>query len=596
MIPNLYILCVLAQFIDAPALAGQLYSNTALLSRSRSAIPLDLPDYEETLHRVKLHQRNVDEASRESVDNGGRETSHSHGYNSTQGATTAAKADKTDSIAEMTSSLRWRRNLTMEEESDDPHLSNMSIALRILIWMVIVVGLNICVYLLFVTGETLEIEAKDKVVGFCFYTVFVEFAIYSSVIPDTLSWTQRIDDQPAFSGYLIGAFMICSCFGYILLTVMNQRNTDWSVVHAKALNTVGGSISIIGTIIFTFYGAHGEETSETLFKLALGRCICGFGAGISLASTRVMIMKIVLRKDLVMTNTTYTFWLIIGQAMGSVCASMGKLLFEVLVGHHAVAYAIYSVWAVCGLQLVAYITKLYATCCLPSKIEDMIQTWALASGGSTHRAVDYSTHRVIIYCCVFVCAARSVASSGLPAATSMIMERDFGWSQNRIGFFISICYLMAIPIRIIHTRYKHCGSERTWMRIYMALTLVGCILLFETFASWVYPGSQLTRLVFLIVGDCIMLPCMLYVGGMVEGTANSHSLTSETYFTITHIVLYCKVASNVAGYGLGPTIARWFLSGHNQDIYALQQATLTVATILALELAFHLERTMKVLA
>merc|ERR1719313_3051554 len=82
---------------------------------------------------------------------------------------------------------------------------------------------------------------------------------------------------------------------------------------------------------------------------------------------------------------------------------------------------------------------------------------------------------------------------------------------------------------------------------------------------------------------------MLYVGGMVEGTANSHSLPQGTYFTITHIVLYCKVSSNVVGYGLGPTMARWFLDHGSQDIYALQQAFLTAVTILALELAFYKE-------
>merc|ERR1719473_885195 len=89
---------------------------------------------------------------------------------------------------------------------------------------------SISAYLPFVRGEAWyyalaedgKMQQKEKCLGFCFYTACIECIVFSSLIADSLLWTTRLGNYPAFSGFLIGSWMATTTLGYVLTAVMNR--------------------------------------------------------------------------------------------------------------------------------------------------------------------------------------------------------------------------------------------------------------------------------------------------------------------------------------------------------------------------------------
>mmetsp|Transcript_88267 Transcript_88267/g.189482 ORF Transcript_88267/g.189482 Transcript_88267/m.189482 type:complete len:599 (+) Transcript_88267:82-1878(+) len=432
-------------------------------------------------------------------------------------------------------------------------------------------------YLCFVRGKPWYFDGiqgtlspTEHALCFCFFNVFANHIVFSSIIPDLQAWAKSVSVSQRFSGFVFGAWMAATLFGYLLLWHKNRKQEDWSVVTMRPLLMWSSFLSAMGSVLFMVCA--GRRPSASVIHISLftcGRILAGIGAGISLAATRVFAMRVTPVADQPMCNARYTFYLTSGVGFGPIAGSAVKGVVSSVYGYSS------SVYAMGGLHIALCLILMIGSVCFPRTTDVVV----MASPRRPREVVSgegevASAHRMVICSCIFITFSRAMAVGGLEVATANILENKYGWSNVHIGWMIGASYLVCIPQRLCHESYKHLLSTTIWIRSGLVLSCVGSALFFETLAKRLFPYDS-GRVGLLILADVLLFPSMQLVSGLIEGTANKHSLPHGNTFALTNVVLYSKFATNFMGFLIGPMCADWQLQRGGQNWYAFQQLVLT---------------------
>jgi len=447
-------------------------------------------------------------------------------------------------------------------------------------------------YLLFVCGKPWYKEAVDGALShvehslcFCFFSVFANHVIFASVIPELQTWTRNMAASQRYSGFLFGSWMAATLFGYVLLWYMNSKQNGWSTKMMRPLLICSSCLSLVGTVVVLMC-ANRPASDLSICLFAAGRIFAGLGAGMSLASTRVFSMWITPAAEQPMCNSRYTFYVSVGVGLGPLAGSTLTCLVALLCGPLQ-----YSTDPVCGMHISLCLVLFLGAYRFPSPSEldaegaDEIRGGAPPSVGCEDDAFEASARRPrwVICCCVFISLSRAVAISGLEVATASILENGYGWSTVHVGWIVGSSYLLCIPQRLLHERCKHFLSINYWIRFGVATSIVGSVLFFESVAALLASGSP-GRVGVLILADVLLFPSMQLINGLIEGTANKHSLPHGSAFALTNVVLYLKFATNFVGFLSGPIMADHQIEQGGQDSYAGQQLILSILCGLIFEI------------
>jgi len=447
-------------------------------------------------------------------------------------------------------------------------------------------------WLLFVSGKPWYRDAVDGALSrvehslcFCFFSMFANHVIFASVIPELQTWTRNMAASQRYSGFLFGSWMAATLFGYVLLWYMNRKQEGWSTKMMRPLLICSSCLSLAGTVVVLMC-TNRPASSFSISVFAAGRIFAGLGAGMSLASTRVFSMWITPAAEQPMCNSRYTFYVSVGVGLGPLAGSTLTCLVALLCGPLQ-----YSTDPVCGMHISLCLVLFLGAYRFPSPSEldaegaDEIRGGAPPSVGCEDDAFEASARRPrwVICCCVFISLSRAVAISGLEVATASILENGYGWSTVHVGWIVGSSYLLCIPQRLLHERCKHFLSINYWIRFGVATSIVGSVLFFESVAALLASGSP-GRVGVLILADVLLFPSMQLINGLIEGTANKHSLPHGSAFALTNVVLYLKFATNFVGFLSGPIMADHQIEQGGQDSYAGQQLILSILCGLIFEI------------
>lgn len=429
-----------------------------------------------------------------------------------------------------------------------------------------------------------------RALGSCFFLVFIDHALVSALIPDNLSLATSIHASNSFSGVLFAAYVCSTALGYVLVWLLNVVWPYFSIVQIRPLLT-GGVIAIgvgvnlfAGTLVFLDSAWVSDDVAAVL--LTFGRSLAGIGTGVQLFTTRIFAMRVASQAEQPACNALYTFYLMLGIGVGPVAGAFCREVLA-LVGTSAEVRLV----SVLGMNLSVCAAMISACWGFPHCEEvDIIpesqQVLTSSSGpaqGQIQSQQQLDKRKLVICCIIFVVGVRGTSVAGLEVATSMILERDFGWSSNQIGWVFSLSYLACIPQRKLYEKLKCTMSTAYWIRLLMATSVVGSVLLVESLADGLLPGPE-GRAFLLVVADCLLIPSLIFVDALLEGIAFSLSVPSSSDCSLNQLVLYTRLVVNCLGSLAGPSFSRGILKVSGQDGYALQQLMLTLSIFFVVEI------------
>ena len=74
-------------------------------------------------------------------------------------------------------------------------------------------------------------------------------------------------------------------------------------------------------------------------------------------------------------------------------------------------------------------------------------------------------------------AMRGFITSGVEAASCLLLQDHFAWNQDSIGFCIGLTFCLVVPGYLLHRQYQARCSDIAWIRIYTAIAMLATTLL-----------------------------------------------------------------------------------------------------------------------
>lgn len=190
--------------------------------------------------------------------------------------------------------------------------------------------------------------------------------------------------------------------------------------------------------------------------------------------------------------------------------------------------------------------------------------------------------KVVLMCSGLVMnALRGFVISGLEAATSLLLEEEFGWERRDIGIVIGLCFLFCIPVKALYGNLKNELKITQWIRLMTCLSMIGTIPLF----SFACPGGPYCGWMILL-GDAILFPTLFLGDGLSSGLLmmSQHLCPVGSWLDANHIMLYRGLMVAGMGRTWGPPAARMQIDHSGQNSYASQQLALAAVYLVVFEL------------
>ena len=74
-------------------------------------------------------------------------------------------------------------------------------------------------------------------------------------------------------------------------------------------------------------------------------------------------------------------------------------------------------------------------------------------------------------------ALRGFITSGVEAASCLLLQDHFAWRQDSIGFCIGMTFCLVVPGYMLHKQYQARYSDIAWIRIYTGIAMLATALL-----------------------------------------------------------------------------------------------------------------------
>eukprot|EP00746_Dinoflagellata_sp_MGD_P146373 gnl/MRDRNA2_/MRDRNA2_78861_c0_seq2.p1 gnl/MRDRNA2_/MRDRNA2_78861_c0~~gnl/MRDRNA2_/MRDRNA2_78861_c0_seq2.p1 ORF type:complete len:647 (-),score=82.69 gnl/MRDRNA2_/MRDRNA2_78861_c0_seq2:21-1961(-) len=414
------------------------------------------------------------------------------------------------------------------------------------------------------------------------------------VIPASSALMHDLGLGATASGVLIGCAWPLSAVVAFLMKPLVQH---WDQSRVRRILLVNYALQALGTLAFALasdppaaFGMIGKNQRLAVFFIS--RLIVGISGGSDLL-LNVMVWKVVPAKETVSleVNKTYCRILAIGLgplAFSLVCWATGASNPRTHSAHPAYAYSL--LWLIFGIL---------ASVALPEELTSLIENKE-AEDNMVHpeatcnehqntcniRALPEKTRRSIWFAGMFYGFERALMISALEAATSLIIEMEFGWNVKDVGLAVSMTFFIGLPFAQLLNiaRESSLISEARLMSGAAVTSVVASVLLFPSiFLARALQAQGLSAVISVLVADCFIFTSRYLANGIVDGLAVQSSLPG-TFYSVENFRLCESLLQDSLARFMGPIIARYLIAYHGRAAYSIFQlcvSSLGCLTLLA---------------
>jgi len=433
--------------------------------------------------------------------------------------------------------------------------------------------------------------------------LFVQHMNYTLILPYSYLTAVSVGLGAVYSGFLIGMYMT----GVMLGSVMMWFLLVWSPTlweHARRLSLAAASCNLLGSAIYCAISSGIDTTgaedrhssvlpiSGIAIALLGSRLLDGFGTGIIVQLAVVNVTHLFASKERPSQMANNQFAVMMGIGLGPLMGSaVCKLDFCHPDSEPLAACGIaYVGTAVAALIVVAVrFPELHGTIedHTPAQVPSVPAHTLVQNEGQSKQESQLSLRTKIIIASsgLAMNAMRGFVISGLEAATSLLLEDEYGWNRNDIGVVIGVCFLACVPVKAFYERSKSWLKVTQWIRLMSILAIAGSLLLFSPACHLLGPGGKHCGVI-LLLGDAVLFPTLFLGDSLNSGLMmmSQHLLSAGSWFDANHIILYRGLAVAGCGRTFGPPLARSQIAAGGQNSYASQQLVLAAVYLLMFEI------------
>jgi hypothetical protein len=394
----------------------------------------------------------------------------------------------------------------------------------------------------------------------------------SVLIPTSYELSQEMDCTAAVSGLLLGSGYLLTPVGCIGGAFLYKWCSMTSVRLVAVISTfILMAQNLIHAVALDSQTEHGPETMWFLITL---RFFCGLGKmsyvcqyvayNVTPKSHRIGLSVMVA----VATNT--------GLCLGPLL-SAGSI--HLLGGREAVAsvysrssaplYFMATLWAVLGIAF-ALTMPTNITPYLPDESRAAVVAND-ASKSRIHRLTLEERKSIVVHGLEYA-LERAVAVAAIEAGTAMILETEFKWGSEAIGFTISMVFATTIVVCaiIMVANAKSLIKDVNGMLFMACVSAGGTFLLFDFHTGYAFQ---------VLLADVLIYPFMYCASAVADGIVTGLAVP-DTWFSLESY-LALKNSGMALGRFAGFPLARYLIDSGGRNLYAGLQALLAILGLIA---------------
>jgi len=136
--------------------------------------------------------------------------------------------------------------------------------------------------------------------------------------------------------------------------------------------------------------------------------------------------------------------------------------------------------------------------------------------------------------------------------------------------------MFCMPLRWTHQAIGDMLSNKAWIRVMSAVSILGCFLLFREAGRVIGAVTHLGCSVAVILAAATLFPSFYIGESLACGIMHQHVLKPGSLLDGNHTQLYYNLVQGVARF-LGPWLSRAAVAMYGQDAFAMQQTIVCMA-------------------
>jgi len=441
-------------------------------------------------------------------------------------------------------------------------------------------------------------RAAERVFVVGYFMTLADNIIFSLVIPDSYGLVSKLGGDAYLSGLVIGVFKLGTFLGAAIIFVLLRRHPKLWKEYSWHFFVICGLCSVVGTatwlVVSIFAGrSHALMSAPTLLAMLLfGRVVGGIGAGLRLIIVRTQLQCLNSARARPARQASILFAIHVGMGLGPLFAGSARLVDNAFCP--ALADGRYETVGLVGLAV--SLACLFAGLRAPrlegvQEFDPAVPSSAVVKEDDTVGPSSLSLgHQVVIFSCLGYSILRAFVVSGGEVATSMLLEVEYKWHVAWISMAIGACLLMCIPLNMCYARCSGMLSVKSWIQLMLGVSMVGCVLIFETPQSILVhfdlETRQLVQAFSLLFADMLILPSFWLSDALSQGVMMNHvRKDGDSFLSLNNISILQVLLIDGLTRTVGPALARGQADHTGRNGYALQQTVLTgVAVLVAVAL------------
>ena len=240
--------------------------------------------------------------------------------------------------------------------------------------------------------------------------------------------------------------------------------------------------------------------------------------------------------------------------------------------------------SVSGQGVVSFVGTLWSiyalllTMFLPNLPEGEESVWSLEDqeGGVEDDhwdGVSEAQRKSLVCAVVSFTAERAFTSSAIEVATGLILETQYGWKVQSIGFVMGAVFagtvVMGCLALFVRGRWV---SDRHLMMILAVASTLGSL----CFVDWAGVGGPHSAFL-LLVADVLNFTCMFQLSGFMDGVAMQAAVPNSRC-SLQNYIVWKKLAIFIPR-ALAPPLVRCVIGALGRNAYAAAQIALTLTAV-----------------
>lgn len=415
---------------------------------------------------------------------------------------------------------------------------------------------------------------------------FLDSVNYTSFVIDSLPLAHALGTDAEFSGWMISVFKVGTFAGMICIWLLFQKlPVEKACRWVRSLAVGAVTVMIFSTamyagLIWSLSRESGSVDPEWKWWVIGLRFLLGSALGFSFLTPWVTTM-FTPQKDRSQAFVQLGLVLCMGASFGCFLAAAAHFLLDAFVPP-----LLSLPLALLVLQALFFIIVAVE---FPSlDVADAMPASGDSTPGNTSKGA--VTAKLFIVACLLFGSLRRFGVSSVEAASSMILEHEYGWSFSSVGIAIGATFLVSIPSIYLYHMLKKRGCDEMWfLRGCLLACILGLVLMLHSTCDLLLATKRKLCSFLLLSGDSLFLPSMMMANFLTDGMMMSSAQT-DGWFKRENVIIANIFFGDGIGRAFGPPYSRMTLDQLGRDSYVGTQFLICVAALVIIELAVFLLR------